>query len=255
MIKKFKVIDAKIGEVRCMIDDVGSYVHLGDTARLCDVITQKGGKDVIDRQRVDSIMISIGAQIQGLNSYIPTYLFSLFCYRVGDDYFDDNSGLLLAVADEEVQFRKEYGSHESVQDALDANQVQIEKVEAQLHKVQEENEQLEYLLLEKSHIKDYVDKILSSTDLRASQLIGRDYGHDGEWLLQTLAEAGIMRKTKHGYLLEPAFVGQGYTHTMRSVVPDADGSQHKDLCVYWTQKGHLFIYEALKAKGIEPKVV
>ena len=28
MIKKFKVIDAKIGEVRCMIDDVGSYVHL-----------------------------------------------------------------------------------------------------------------------------------------------------------------------------------------------------------------------------------
>lgn len=255
MIKKFKVIDAKIGEVRCMIDDIGSYVHLGDTARLCDVITQKGGKDVIDRQRVDSIMISIGAQIQGLNSYIPTYLFSLFCYRVGDDYFDDNSGLLLAVADEEVQFRKEYGSHESVQDALDANQVQIEKVEAQLHKVQEENEQLEYLLLEKSHIKDYVDKILSSTDLRASQLIGRDYGHDGEWLLQTLAEAGIMRKTKHGYLLEPAFVGQGYTHTMRSVVPDADGSQHKDLCVYWTQKGHLFIYEALKAKGIEPKVV
>lgn len=255
MIKKFKVIDAKIGEVRCMIDDIGSYVHLGDTARLCDVITQKGGKDVIDRQRVDSIMISIGAQIQGLNSYIPTYLFSLFCYRVGDDYFDDNSGLLLAVADEEVQFRKEYGSHESVQDALDANQVQIEKVEAQLHKVQEENEQLEYLLLEKSHIKDYVDKILSSTDLRASQLIGRDYGHDGEWLLQTLAEAGIMRKTKHGYLLEPAFVGQGYTHTMRSVVPDADGSQHKDLCVYWTQKGHLFIYETLKAKGIEPKVV
>lgn len=255
MIKKFKVIDAKIGEVRCMIDDVGSYVHLGDTARLCDVTTEKDGKDVINKLRVDSIMIAIGAQPQAINSYIPTYLFSLFCYRVGDDYFDDNSGLLLAVADEEVQFRKEYGSHESVQDALDANQVQIEKVEAQLHKVQEENEQLEYLLLEKSHIKDYVDKILSSTDLRASQLIGRDYGHDGEWLLQTLAEAGIMRKTKHGYLLEPAFVGQGYTHTMRSVVPDADGSQHKDLCVYWTQKGHLFIYETLKAKGIEPKVV
>ena len=128
-------------------------------------------------------------------------------------------------------------------------------MEAQLRKVQEENEQLEYLLLEKSHIKDYVDKILSSTDLRASQLIGRDYGHDGEWLLQTLAEAGIVRKTKHGYLLEPAFVGQGYTHTMRSVVPDADGGQHKELCVYWTQKGHLFIYETLKAKGIEPKVI
>ena len=202
-------------------------------------------------------MIAIGAQPQAINSYIPTYLFSLFCYRVGDDYFDDNSGLLLDIADEEVKFRKEYGSHESIQDALDANQAQIEEVEAQLRKSQEENEQLEYLLLEKSHIKDYMDKILSSTDLppRASQLIGRDYGHDGGWLLQTLAEAGIMRQTKHGYLLEPAFVGQGYTHTMRSVVPDADGSQHKELCVYWTQKGHLFIYEALKAKGIEPKAV
>lgn len=255
MIKKFKVTDAKIGEVRCMIDDIGSYVHLGDTARLCDVTTEKDGKDVIDRQRVDSIMIAIGAQIQAINSYIPTYLFSLFCYRVGDDYFDDNSGLLLDIAEEVVKFRKEYGSHESIQDALDANQVQIEKVEAQLRKAQEENEQLEYLLLEKSHIKDYMDKILSSTDLRASQLIGRDYGHDGGWLLQTLAEAGIMRQTKHGYLLEPAFVGQGYTHTMRSVVPDVDGSQHKELCVYWTQKGHLFIYEVLKAKGIEPKAV
>lgn len=255
MIKKFKFADSKVGEVRCMIDDIGSYVHLGDTARLCDVTTQKDGKDVIDRQRVDSIMISIGAKIQGLNSYIPTYLFALFCCRVNEDYLDYNSELLLDIAEEVVKFRKEYGPHESIQDALDANQVQIEKVEAQLHKVQEENEQLEYLLLEKSHIKDYMDKILSSTDLRASQLIGRDYGHDGEWLLQTLAEAGIMRKTKHGYLLEPAFVGQGYTHTMRSVVPDADGSQHKDLCVYWTQKGHLFIYETLKAKGIEPKVV
>ena len=255
MIKKFKFADSKVGEVRCMIDDIGSYVHLGDTARLCDVTTQKDGKDVIDRQRVDSIMISIGAKIQGLNSYIPTYLFALFCCRVNEDYLDYNSELLLDIAEEEVKFRKEYGSHESIQDALDANQVQIEKVEAQLRKVQEENEQLEYLLLEKSHIKDYKDKILASTDLRASQLIGRDYGHDGEWLLQTLAEAGIMRKTKHGYLLEPAFVGQGYTHTMRSVVPDADGSQHKDLCVYWTQKGHLFIYETLKAKGIEPKVV
>lgn len=255
MNKKFKFADSKVGEVRCMIDDIGSYVHLGDTARLCDVTTQKDGKDVIDRQRVDSIMISIGAKIQGLNSYIPTYLFTLFCCRVNEDYLDYNSELLLDIAEEEVKFRKEYGSHESIQNALDANQVQIEKVEAQLRKVQEENEQLEYLLLEKSHIKDYKDKILASTDLRASQLIGRDYGHDGEWLLQTLAEAGIMRKTKHGYLLEPAFVGQGYTHTMRSVVPDADGSQHKDLCVYWTQKGHLFIYEALKAKGIEPKVV
>lgn len=255
MIKKFKFADSKVGEVRCMIDDIGSYVHLSDTARLCDVTTQKDGKDVIDRQRVDSIMVSIGAKIQGLNSYIPTYLFALFCCRVNEDYLDYNSELLLDIAEEEVKFRKEYGSHESIQDALDANQVRIEKVEAQLRKVQEENEQLEYLLLEKSHIKDYKDKILASTDLRASQLIGRDYGHDGEWLLQTLAEAGIMRKTKHGYLLEPAFVGQGYTHTMRSVVPDADGGQIKTLHVYWTQKGHLFIYNTLKTKGIEPKVV
>ena len=255
MIKKFKFADSKVGEVRCMIDDIGSYVHLGDTARLCDVTTQKDGKDVIDRQRVDSIMISIGAKIQGLNSYIPTYLFALFCCRVNEDYLDYNSEFLLDIAEEEVKFRKEYGSHESIQDALDANQVQIEKAEAQLRKVQEENEQLEYLLLEKSHIKDYKDKILASTDLRASQLIGRDYGHDGEWLLQTLAEAGIMRQTKHGYLLEPAFIEQGYTHTMRSVVPDGDGGQIKKLHVYWTQKGHLFIYEALKAKGIEPKVV
>lgn len=244
MIKKFKVKD-----VRCMVDDIGAYVHLGDVARTIGLTIRKDGKDVVDEKRVNSALVLIGAQPQKMNSYIPAYLFYLFCDHMGTDC------VMQELAQEELKFRAEYGSHESTQDALDANQAQIEKVEAQLRKVQEENEQLEYLLLEKSHIKDYKDKILASTDLRASQLIGRDYGHDGEWLLQTLAEAGIMRKTKHGYLLEPAFVGQGYTHTMRSVVPDADGGQHKELCVYWTQKGHLFIYEALKAKGIEPKVV
>ncbi|MFJ3386283.1 phage antirepressor KilAC domain-containing protein [Lysinibacillus sp. NPDC086135] len=123
----------------------------------------------------------------------------------------------------------------------------------------EENEQLEIekqmyqqQVADMQPIVTYVDEVLKCTDLLLTSQIAEDYGMSAYALNKLLNEHGIQYSLNKQWLLYSKFKGQGYTKSETKEFKKPDGSTGVRLHTKWTQKGRLFLYETLKAKGILP---
>ena len=100
----------------------------------------------------------------------------------------------------------------------------------------------------------YYDLILQCPDLMPITTIAKDYGWSAKRLNAYLHEQGIQFKQSGIWLLYQQYAEQGYTSTKTHNYAGENGTQHAKPHTYWTQKGRLFLYDFLKARGILPLI-
>ena len=121
-------------------------------------------------------------------------------------------------------------------------------------RLETENAQQKQLLAEYSPKASYYDVVLQTPDALSISQIAKDYGKSAKWLNQELHEMGVQYNQGGVWLLYQQYAEQGYTRSKTHTYSGNDGMQHSRLHTYWTQKGRLFIYETLKARGILPLI-
>lgn len=95
---------------------------------------------------------------------------------------------------------------------------------------------------------DYCEKILQSPETLCVTVIAKDYGYSGVMFNQLLGSFKIQRRVGKVWVLYQEYIGKGYVVT-ESVVTKNGGSATQ---MKWTQKGRMFLYDFLKARGILP---
>ena len=95
---------------------------------------------------------------------------------------------------------------------------------------------------------DYCEKILQSPETLCVTVIAKDYGYSGVMFNQLLGSFKIQRRVGKTWVLYQEYVSKNYAVT-ETVVTKNGGSATQ---MKWTQKGRMFLYEFLKARGIIP---
>lgn len=114
-----------------------------------------------------------------------------------------------------------------------------------------ENEAQRQMLADLQPIKQYVDKILSSTGTMATTQIAADYDMSARRLNKILHEEGVQYNVNGQWILYRKHMGKGYTSSKTVDIVRSNGEQDTKLNTVWTQKGRLMIHEILSKRGIE----
>ncbi|NMP58064.1 phage antirepressor KilAC domain-containing protein [Enterococcus mundtii] len=120
--------------------------------------------------------------------------------------------------------------------------------------LEEKNQLLEQQIAEYEPKISYLDTILSSTDTVATSQIAADYGMSAIALNKLLNRLGVQHKVGGQWILYRKHMNQGYTKSHTSEISKADGSLKVVMNTKWTQKGRVFIYNLLIAKGYYPQM-
>lgn len=113
-----------------------------------------------------------------------------------------------------------------------------------------ENEAQRQIIADFQPIKQYLDKILSSTGVMATTQIAADYDLSAKALNKILHDEGIQRNVSGQWILYQKYMGKGYTKSETIPIVHSDGTPGTKLFTKWTQKGRLLIHEILAARGI-----
>jgi phage antirepressor YoqD-like protein len=101
---------------------------------------------------------------------------------------------------------------------------------------------------------DYYDMILASKGLVTITSIAKNYGMSARMFNAILHSLGVQYKQSGSWYLYSEYQGYGYTHTVTVPYVHSDGRVDIQPSTKWTQKGHKFIYDFLKARGILPVI-
>ena len=100
----------------------------------------------------------------------------------------------------------------------------------------------------------YYDQILQSTATMTVTQIAQDYGMSAMKLNKELEAMKIQHKVRGQWILYGKFLTGGYVHSRAVDILRSDGRHDVKYNTEWTTKGRIFLYEALKAKGILPLI-
>ena len=98
---------------------------------------------------------------------------------------------------------------------------------------------------------DYYDSILRNKSLMTISVIAKNYGMSASKMNNLLHELGVQFSQSKTWLLYSKHQDKGFTHT--EMIP-VQGSDNLKPSTKWTQKGHIFIYQLLKANDILPLI-
>lgn len=100
----------------------------------------------------------------------------------------------------------------------------------------------------------YYDRILQSNATMTITQIAQDYGMSAVRMNKELESMKIQHKVRGQWILFAQFLKGGYVHSRAVDIVRKDGQHDVKYNTEWTTKGRIFLYEALKAKGILPLI-
>jgi phage antirepressor YoqD-like protein len=100
----------------------------------------------------------------------------------------------------------------------------------------------------------YYDRILQSNATMTITQIAQDYGMSAIAMNKELESLRIQHKERGQWILYAQFLKGGYVHSRAVDIIRRDGRHDVKYNTEWTTKGRLFLYEALKGKGILPLI-
>ena len=147
-----------------------------------------------------------------------------------------------------IQVEKNWNSPEMIMKRA------LEIANAQVQKLQLQNQNLTLQLEESNKKASYLDIILGTPDSIAITQIASDYGFSAVAFNKLLQEVGIQHKVNGQWVLYKAFMGKEYTQSKSFTFKDKTGHDHSKLSTYWTQKGRKLIYDVLKKHDVLPLI-
>ena len=100
----------------------------------------------------------------------------------------------------------------------------------------------------------YYDRILQSNATMTITQIAQDYGMSAIAMNKELESMRIQHKERGQWILYAQFLKGGYVHSRAVDIIRRDGRHDVKYNTEWTTKGRLFLYKALKGKGILPLI-
>lgn len=138
--------------------------------------------------------------------------------------------------------------------ALLVAQTTIKQHNERIRQLQSENEGQRAIIHQMQKGNDYLNTILSSKGTVAITQIALDYGMSAIAFNRKLYELHIQHKVNGQWILYSDFMGKGYVHSRTITFLHKDGRPDTRMCTEWTQRGRLFLYDALKEVGILPQI-
>lgn len=120
--------------------------------------------------------------------------------------------------------------------------------------ISKENMELGNKITEMLPKVSYYDQILQSNATMTVTQIAQDYGMSAIKLNLLLSDMKIQHKMRGQWILYGQFLTGGYVHSRAVDIIRSDGRHDVKYNTEWTTKGRIFLYEALKAKGILPLI-
>nr|DAW00389.1 MAG TPA: antirepressor protein [Caudoviricetes sp.] len=129
-----------------------------------------------------------------------------------------------------------------------------QKQQQEILTISKENMELGNKITEMLPKVSYYDQILQSNATMTVTQIAQDYGMSAIKLNLLLSDMKIQHKMRGQWILYGQFLTGGYVHSRAVDIIRSDGRHDVKYNTEWTTKGRIFLYEALKAKGILPLI-
>ena len=133
-------------------------------------------------------------------------------------------------------------------------QTTIANRETRIKQLENENAEQKTLIQQMQKGNDYLNVILQSKGTLATTQIAADYGMTAVKFNKKLNEMRIQHKVNGQWILYSNLMGKGYVHSKTITFYHSDGRPDTRLCSEWTQRGRMFLYDALKEIGILPLI-
>lgn len=131
---------------------------------------------------------------------------------------------------------------------------QNKRQQATILTIRKENMELGNKITEMLPKVSYYDQILQSNATMTVTQIAQDYGMSAIKLNLLLSDMKIQHKVRGQWILYGQFLHGGYVHSRAIDIIRSDGRHDVKYNTEWTTKGRIFLYEALKAKGVLPLI-
>ncbi len=128
------------------------------------------------------------------------------------------------------------------------------KQQQEIVAISRENVELGNKITEMLPKVSYYDKILQSNATMTVTQIAQDYGMSAMKLNKELESMKIQHKVRGQWILYGQFLQGGYVHSRAVDIVRSNGTHEVKYNTEWTTKGRIFLYDALKAKGILPLI-
>lgn len=133
-------------------------------------------------------------------------------------------------------------------------QTTIANRETRIKQLESENAEQKQLISKMQKGNDYLNVILQSNGTLATTQIAADYGMSAIAFNRKLNEMRIQRKVNGQWILYGELMGKGYVHSRTISFFHSDGRPDTRMSTEWTQRGRLFLYDALKELGVLPLI-
>lgn len=133
-------------------------------------------------------------------------------------------------------------------------QTTIDKRNERIRQLEAENGEQKTLIAQMQKGNDYLNTILQSTGTVTTTQIAQDYGLSAMAFNKKLNDMRIQHKVNGQWILYSGHQAKGYVHSKTITFYRSDGRPDTKMCTEWTQRGRLFLYDALKEAGILPVI-
>ena len=130
----------------------------------------------------------------------------------------------------------------------------IELAEQKVRQLEAENGEQRVIIAQMQKGNDYLNTILQSTGTVTTTQIAQDYGLSAMAFNKKLSDMRIQHKVNGQWILYSGHQAKGYVHSKTITFYRSDGRPDTRMCTEWTQRGRLFLYDALKEAGILPVI-